>query len=257
MDNLICTAHSRKPGLPCFLSLLSLVVSLIIINAGPQTLSASESSALPVSEGVMIAYPAKMQDRMRLAKQEKDNLYFAVSSLPLSEQELIAKEYIARIQSFDRVSPWTEKDHYAIYENLVQILKKAPDTQFAQIVHWKIRFYYQGIVDTLKNWLRVQECLETYLYKYPSDEAHRDEALDVLVVAASRTSDHEAILYYSELYLRRNPDHMPMLLQNARALKALGDNESARTKLEIVIQKGQGTPAGLLAEDLLKEMRKN
>jgi TolA-binding protein len=124
------------------------------------------------------------------------------------------------------------------------------------MAHWKIRFYYQGTIDTMKDWAKVQECLETYLYKYPGDEVRKNEAYDVLVIAASHNKNYEAMLYYSELHLRRNSDYVPMMLENARALKSLGDIEKAKEKLETVIKKGKGTPAGFIAEDLLKELER-
>ncbi len=159
-------------------------------------------------------------------KNEKKNLYFYKSKLSKEKQNKLALKNIKMIESLADVKGFNIRNHKMIFEQMKEILEKAPDSNYSRAVHWKSHYYYLGLLkDGEKDWTMVQVALESYITKYPNDRVRLNEAYDKLAIASSKINDWSTMLYYTELYLNNKPNAFPMLLNQARALSNLGEIE--------------------------------
>lgn len=194
--------------------------------------------------------------KLKKMKEEMKNIYFTTSKLPVEKQEEIAEKHYKKIQELSTVKSFDSVDHVKVYEEMREVLKNAPDSKLAQIVHWKSHFYHLGLLDNAgtMDWGEIQVSLESYLAKYPEDETHKDEAYDKLCLACEKNQDYETMIYYADLYLERNPAAPTMLLNKATALLALGEMERGVELLEKIVEEKPYTVQYNLAFNKLEEL---
>ncbi|MCK5683600.1 tetratricopeptide repeat protein [bacterium] len=195
------------------------------------------------------------KSKIQNMKKEVGSVYFAKSKLKLPEQEKIAEKLADETEDLLKDRGFIVRDHDKIFKNMKEILLKAPDTKTAQIIHWKMHYYFFGLTDDgNEDWLQVQTCLESYLTKFPDDEIHKKEAYDKLAMASEELKDWNTMLYYAELYLEKDPVHYPMLLNQGNALIKLGEVERGVEIMEKIIKESPHSVQYFLAKDELKTL---
>ncbi len=196
------------------------------------------------------------KNKLEKIKQERKSLYFKNSTLSVDKQDQLAKKLAEKIQDINKTTGFDSKDFKGMMGKMKDLLKKAPDSKYAQMTHWGIHYFHYGLSneDGKEDNVELQACLESYLAKYPNDEINKLEAYDKLTMAAEELEDWETMMYYSELYLAKSPDNLPMQYNHATALIKLGEVQRGVEMLEKIVVSSDGSVQYWLAKQDLEEL---
>ncbi|MCK5683033.1 tetratricopeptide repeat protein [bacterium] len=194
-------------------------------------------------------------NKLKKMKKDKESMFFKKSKVPVEKQDELAQKLADETQELLKDNGFTGRDFDKSYKNMKELLTKAPDSKLAQLVHWKIHYFYFGLTDNGNtDWIQLQAALESYLLKYPDDEVHRMEAYDKLAMASNKLEDWNTLLYYTELYLEKDPVHYPILYSKATALLKLGQIEDSVEIMENIIKDSPNSVQSFLAREDLEEL---
>ncbi|NLI77146.1 MAG: tetratricopeptide repeat protein [Candidatus Riflebacteria bacterium] len=153
--------------------------------------------------------------------------------LPLAEQEALAKQLYKDMAALDKYDlPNFDQMHRTV-------IRKCPDTDFAQQSCWRLSNLYLMAEDS-PNHEGIIEVLEHLIKTYPDSLLVPEAKNRLLQSYRASGQDHKVVVFYEELFkLNPNPDErdfMSWSLEYAEALAKIDRKDQARELYEKVIQ---------------------